>query len=956
LVFVVDVGSAKRLLASAQARCPSPAVKAPRLRLRNGMPSKQSFQIAERTRLDYARDHIEPWKKWGPYLTERQWGTVREDYSENGDAWNYFSHDHARSRAYRWGEDGLGGISDDRQILCFALSMWNGHCSILKERLYGLTNTEGNHGEDVKEYYFYLDSTPTHSYMKYLYKYPQRPFPYVELIENNRNRSRADFEYELIDTGVFGDDRYYDVFVEYAKKSAEDIHIKISVVNRGPDLATIDLLPTMWFRNTWSWMEGSSKPLIKDDSTDNHAVAQACHTDCELQESISQYYLYCDKVVPLLFTDNETNNAKLFGTPNTSVYCKDGINEYIVHRHKEAINPDLTGTKVAAHYRLTIPPGATEIVKLRLRASSVADPFDEFDETFKHRIEEADEFYDELTPETLKGDLPENVDRRRMMRGALSGMLWGKQYFYYDVDLWLREHNVSPWSPSERRRKVRNSSWFHMHNDDIISMPDKWEYPWYAAWDLAFHMIPLILIDPDFAKSQLDLMLRNAYLHPNGQIPAYEWNFGDVNPPVHAYATYHTYLFDRARRDGHGDIDFLRYAFSKLLVNFTWWMNRKDPRGQNVFDGGFLGLDNIGVFDRSAALPMGGVLEQADGTAWMVFFSQQMLNIAIELAQHDPLYEEFAVKFFKHTLWIAAAMDRLGLHRDELWDEKDGFFYDVLRLPNGQAMRLPVRSLVGLLPLCSVVVFEENTWNRIPTFKATALKFVERHAELCANIHLPNLKGHRGRRMLSVCDETKMRLIFRRLFDESEFLSPYGIRSLSKAHMDKPFVFKYGQEEFKVEYVPGESNSGMFGGNSNWRGPIWFPMNQMIIRALLNYYCYFGKDFKVEYPTGSGKELNLYEICQDIMDRLTKIFLQDENGRRPVYGGTEKFQSDPHWKDLILFYEYFHGDNGAGLGASHQTGWTGLVGQILWLRSLMTEDFWLQEAPLKEIAKIAASR
>lgn len=917
----------------------------------------QSFRIPERTRLDYARDHIEPWKKWGPYLSERQWGTVREDYSENGDAWNYFTHDMSRSRAYRWGEDGLAGISDDHQVLCFALAMWNGRCPIVKERLYGLTNTEGNHGEDVKEYYFYLDSTPTHSYMKYLYKYPQRPFPYAELIDGNRNRGKDQFEYELLDTGVFDDDRYYDVFVEYAKKSAEDVHIKITVINRGPDLATIDLLPTLWFRNTWSWKDGGSKPEIRDDSTEQFSAAYACNTDCNLEEFIRQYHLYCDRKVPLLFTENETNNKKLYGTDNENQYCKDGINEFIVHGNHSAINPENCGTKVAAHYKLTIPPGGTEVVRLRLRASALENPLDEFDETFADRIAEAEEFYEELMAPDMRGPGKDKEDRRRVWRQALSGMLWGKQYFYYDVDQWLREHNVSPWSPSSHHAKVRNANWFHMHNDDIISMPDKWEYPWYAAWDLAFHMLPLNLLDSDFAKSQLDMMLRNSYLHPNGQIPAYEWNFSDVNPPVHAFATFHAFMFDRARRDdGKGDIDFLKYAFSKLLVNFTWWVNRKDPRGQNVFDGGFLGLDNIGVFDRSAALPTGGALEQADGTAWMVFYSQQMLNIAVELAQEDPLYEEFAMKFFKHTLWIAAAMDRLGMHSDELWDEKDGFFYDVLRLPNGQAMRLPVRSMVGLLPLCSVVMFEDETWNRIPGFKTQALKFVERHGELCANIHLPNLIGHRGRRMLSVCDETKLRLIFKRLFDEKEFLSDFGIRSLSRAHLDNPFVYKYGNEEFRVEYVPGESNTGMFGGNSNWRGPIWFPMNMLIIRALLNYYSYFGKDFTVEYPTGSGNQMHLFAICQDLMDRLTRIFLRDEEGKRAVYGGTEKFQSDPHWRDHILFYEYFHGDNGAGLGASHQTGWTGLVAQILWLRDLLTEETWLNAAPMKEIAKIAASR
>lgn len=900
---------------------------------------------AERTRLQEAKDKVSPWKDWGPYLSERQWGTVREDYSHNGDAWNYFTHDHSRSRAYRWGEDGLGGISDHHQLLCFSLALWNGQDGILKERLFGLTNSEGNHGEDVKEYYFYLDSTPTHSYMKYLYKYTQHPFPYADLINGNKARTKHDFEYELIDTGVFNDDRYFDVFVEYSKNTADDVLIKISVFNRGPEEAAIEVLPTLLFRNTWSHSEGNAKPNISELKNDAYSAAFAQHHDPAFKEKLSNYYFYCDRTVPLLFTENETNNERIFGTANKSPYVKDGINDFVVAGKIDAVNPAQTGTKMSPHYKLTIAAGASEVVRLRLSANEIENPMKGFDEVVTARKAESDEFYASITPQRLRG----NDQQINVMRQALAGMLWSKQYFNYDVAQWLKDHNVHP---LDHDVQMRNKSWFHMFNDDIISMPDKWEYPWFAAWDLAFHATPLGLVDPDFVKTQLDLVLRSNYIHPNGQIPAYEWNFGDVNPPVHAYATYQAYLFDRERNEGKGDVQFLEYTFSKLMVNFTWWLNRKDPRGHNIFEGGFLGLDNIGVFDRSSPLPTGGQLEQADGTAWMVFFSQQMLNIAIELAQNSTLYERFALKFFEHTIWIAAAMDRPGVHRDELWDEDDGFFYDVLRLPNGKSTRLKVRSMVGLLPMCSVVVFEDQTLKNVPIFRKNLMAFVDRHQDYCQNIHLPTLPGHNNRRMLSVCNESKLRKIFKRLFDEGEFLSPYGIRSLSKYHEDHPYVFHHDNEEFRVDYVPAESNTGMFGGNSNWRGPIWFPVNFLIIRSLLNYYSYYGKDFKVEYPTGSGKECNLFEVAQDIIGRLINIFLPDENGNRPTYGGTEKFQNDPHWRDYHLFYEYFHGDNGAGLGASHQTGWTGIVAMLIYLQSTMTEDTWLKEAPMRKIANV----
>ena len=893
---------------------------------------------AEQNRLLEARDPKTPWKKWGPYLSERQWGTVREDYSDNGDAWNYFTHDQARSRAYRWGEDGLAGISDDHQVLCFALALWNGNDPIIKERAFGLNNSEGNHGEDVKEYYFYLDSTPTHSYMKYLYKYPQAIFPYEDLIVTNRNRSRDELEYELLDTGIFNEDRYFDVFVEYAKADAEDISIKISVSNRGPETATLHVLPTLWFRNTWSWSDASSKPILQKVGNEGQSIVHAHHTEPLFQELLEDYYLYCDGNVPLLFTENETNNARLFAGTNASSYVKDGINNYLVQGQQDAVNPAQMGTKVSPHHQLTVGAGETQVVRLRLSRTAPAqmsNPFTGFDNVFETRLQEADAFYDAITPAKVKAESPDKV---KLMRQALAGMLWSKQYFYYDVDKWLAEHHVTPWSGAEQRKKMRNGEWSHAYCDDIISMPDKWEYPWFAAWDLAFHMLPLSIVDSDFAKSQLDLMLRNDYLHPNGQIPAYEWNFGDVNPPVHAFATMQIYLMDKARNDGKGDINFLRYAFSKLLVNFTWWVNRKDRTGSNVFEGGFLGLDNVGVFDRSSPLPTGGYLEQADGTAWMVFFSQQMLRIAGELALHDPLYEEYVSKFFEHTMWIAGAMDRLGEQQDEMWDEEDGFFYDVLRLPDGTAMRLKVRSMVGLLPLAAVALFEEADIAKLPNFVKRNQAFFSRHPELTANMHLPSQPGAAGRRMLSVFNEPKLRRVLARMLDENEFFSLYGIRALSRYHQEHPFVFHHAGQEFRVDYLPGDSNTGMFGGNSNWRGPVWMPVNFLLLTALWRLYAFYGDSFTVECPTGSGKYMTLFEVAQELGDRLTRIFLPDSNGRRPVYGGSEKFQTDPYWKDLVLFYEYFHGDNGAGIGASHQTGWTGCIARIIQLMGDLTKE------------------
>jgi hypothetical protein len=894
----------------------------------------------EQSRLNEARTHAAPWKKWGPYLSERQWGTVREDYSENGSAWEHFTHDQARSRAYRWGEDGLAGISDDHQVLCFALALWNGQDPILKQRLFGLTNREGNHGEDVKEYYFYLDSTPTHSYMKYLYKYPHAAYPYEDLIQKNRQRDRQALEYELLDTGVFDEDRYFDVFVEYAKAAPEDMCIRITAINRGPETATLHLLPTLWFRNTWTWPEKGSKPALNGRHEGGLSVISAHHTDALFRESLADYSLYCDQQVPLLFTENETNHERFYGGQNASPYVKDGIDNFVVNGHTKTVNFAGQGTKASPHYILDIGSGETRTVCLRLAKDACevpAEPFQDFEQIFSLRIQEADEFYEGITPPAVRVD----PDRAGVMRQAMAGMLWSKQYFYYDLNAWLREHHVGPFSTREARNKARNGEWYHMHNDDIISMPDKWEYPWYAAWDLAFHTLAFQTVDPDFAKSQLDLMLRNDYLHPNGQMPAYEWNFSDVNPPVHAYAVIQIYLSDKERNDGKGDLEFLVYAFSKLLVNFTWWINRKDRLGNNVFEGGFLGLDNIGVFDRSAELPMGGHLEQADGTAWMVFFSQQMLRISVELALHYPLFEEYVVKFFEHTVWIAGAMDRMGENHDKMWDEEDGFFYDVLRLPNGEAFRLKVRSMVGLLPVAAVAIFEEDILEKMPVVRKRIEEFLGRHPELAENVHMAITPGLSGRRMLSTVNEQKLRRILSRMLDENEFLGPHGIRALSRYHLDHPFILNLNGREYRVGYLPRDSDSGMFGGNSNWRGPVWMPVNYLLYVALMRLGAYYGDSFTVEYPTGSGNFMNLFQVAIRLGERLAGTFLRDRSGRRPVFGGAEKFQTDPHWRDNILFYEYFNGDNGAGIGASHQTGWTGLVARIIQLNGSLLEDLFV---------------
>ncbi|MFZ0518700.1 MAG: glucosidase [Acidobacteriaceae bacterium] len=872
----------------------------------------------ESDRLEETRTANVPWKKWGPYLSERQWGTVREDYSQDGNAWDYFSHDQARSRAYHWGEDGLAGISDDKQLLCFSVALWNGKDPILKERMFGLTNSEANHGEDVKEYYFYLDSTPTHSYMKYLYKYPQAEFPYNNLIQTNRGRNRGDMEYELLDTGVFNEDRYFDVFVEFAKQSPEDLLIQISVSNRGPEPATLHVLPTLWFRNIWTWWPGTPKPLLRQlsDKTGYQAIA-ASHAD------LGERYLYCQGDVPLLFTENETNNERIFGQPNTSPYVKDGINNYVVNGKRQAVNPRQSGTKSSAHYQIGIGAGKTATIRLRLSdlpPAAVGDPFRGFAETMESRKREADQFYKSITPSRV------SEDAALVMRQALAGMLWSKQFFFFDVDLWLREHNADPLKSGAR--SMRNSEWFHMLNQHIISMPDKWEYPWFAAWDLAFHAIALSAVDTDFAKQQLDLMLQEFFLHPTGQIPAYEWNFSDVNPPVHAWATIFLYRTEQALK-GKGDIEFLKRSFAKLTMNFSWWVNRKDRFGKNLFEGGFLGLDNIGVFDRSSPLPTGGHLEQADGTAWVSMFCQNMAEIAVELAANDPMYEDMAIKFTNHFVWIARAMNQTG--PEGMWDEEDGFYYDVLRLPDGSARRLKVRSMVGLLPLCATTVVEPWQRERVPRVGKAMFQRLKAMPELRDSIHAtgPGHYGYAERGMVALVNETRLRRILTRMLDEKEFLSPYGIRALSKYHDQHPYIVNVEGQEYRVNYLPAESNTGMFGGNSNWRGPIWMPVNALLIRALLSFYLYYGDKFKIECPTGSGKLMNLFEVAREIANRLERIFLRDSAGRRPVYGGTEKFQTDPHWKDYLLFFEYFHGDNGAGLGASHQTGWTGAIAKII---------------------------
>jgi hypothetical protein len=875
----------------------------------------------EEERLQESQRHKAHWKRWGPYLSERAWGTVREDYSPHGTAWDHFPHDHARSRAYRWNEDGLAGISDRHQMICFAVGLWNGRDPILKERLFGLTGNEGNHGEDVKEYYFYLDSTPTHSYMKYLYKYPQAEFPYGWLAEENRRRGRGAPEFELIDTGVFDSDRYFDVFVEYAKATPEELLIRIHVANRGPETAQVQVLPTIWFRNTWSWGLDERRPRLRQgEPLKDASLIEVNH------HSYGRRCLYCEGSPELLFTENETNHRRLHGSDNESAFVKDGINDYIVHSVKAAVNPEKVGTKAAAHYALTIGPGETATVRLRLTdaepSAARVEPFGaDFDRIFSERQREADEFYATVIPQTLSGDA------RNVMRQGFAGLLWSKQFYHYDVNRWLKGDPAGPEPPAERLRG-RNHEWTNLYNADVISMPDKWEYPWYAAWDLAFHCIPLALVDADFAKEQLVLMLREWYMHPNGQLPAYEWAFGDVNPPVHAWAAWRVYKVEKKRR-GKGDRKFLERVFHKLLLNFTWWVNRKDAEGRNIFQGGFLGLDNIGVFDRSAPLPTGGHIEQSDGTSWMGMYSLNMLAIALELAREDPAYEDVASKFFEHFVYICRALNNMGDEGIELWNVQDGFYYDVLHLPAGRPLPLKVRSMVGLIPLFAIETLVSDVVDTLPGFKRRMQWFIENRPELGEYVETQTTEDLHVRRFLSLVNRHRLRQVLRYMLDEAEFLSPHGIRAVSRFHHDRPYTLSVNGAEHRVDYEPAESSTGLFGGNSNWRGPIWFPVNYLIIESLQKFHYYFGNDYKVECPTGSGQMMTLWQVAGEVSRRLTRIFLRGPDGRRPVYGGTEKFQRDPHWRDLILFYEYFDGDNGSGIGASHQTGWTGLVAKLV---------------------------
>jgi hypothetical protein len=868
-------------------------------------------QPAERTRLAQCTPHELAWKKWGPYLSERQWGTVREDYSPHGNAWEYFPHDHARSRVYRWGEDGLAGFSDNEQRLCLSLALWNGHDPILKERLFGLTNSEGNHGEDVKELYYYLDATPTHSYLKMLYKYPQRAYPYSQLVEENRRRGSNEPEYELIDTGVFEENRYFDVFVEYAQAEVDDVLMRITVHNRGPEAAALHVLPQLFFRNTWSWRQGAPKPRMAL----KHGHVEVHH------DQLGEYRWHADHSPNFIFTDNETNCQRLFDVPNPG-HVKDAFHERVVNHHARAVNPAHEGTKAAAWYRLDVPAGGSVEIRTRLAKPAHTRPFADFDAIFAARSREADEFYAEI-----QHDLPD-ADRRLVQRQAFAGMIWSKQFFYFDVPQWLNGDETQI-APPPQRKQGRNWEWDHLNNADIISMPDKWEYPWYAAWDLAFHTIPLALIDPEFAKEQLVLLTREWYMHPNGQIPAYEWAFGDVNPPVHAWATWRVFQIDRKQRGDEGDLKFLERVFHKLMLNFTWWVNRKDAEGRNVFQGGFLGLDNIGVFDRSATLPTGGHIDQADGTSWMAMYALNLMRIALELAQHNNVYEDVATKFFEHFLHIAEAMSQFGADSGGLWDDVDKFYYDVLHTPDGRTTPLKVRSMVGLIPLFAVETLEPELLERVPEFAARLEWFLSYRPDLAQLVSHWDQPGRGKRRLLSLLRGHRMKKLLNRMLDESEFLSDYGVRAISKVHERDPYVFKVNGMDLFVRYLPAESDSGLFGGNSNWRGPIWFPVNFLIIESLQKFHHYYGDDFLVECPTGSGQLRTIDHVADEIATRLERLFLKDERGVRPVLGQYPQLQADPHFRDYVLFHEYFHGDTGRGVGAAHQTGWTGLVAKLL---------------------------
>jgi hypothetical protein len=865
---------------------------------------------AEAKRLVAARGGA-GWRRWGPYLSERQWGTVREDYSEHGNAWEYLPHDHARSRAYRWGEDGIAGFGDDQLYLCLGLALWNEQDPILKERLFGLTNSEGNHGEDVKELYYYLDATPSHSWMRMLYKYPQAAFPYAQLVEENRRRGAGEPEYELLDTGIFDDDRYFDVEVTYAKAAPDDILMEVTATNRGSDAAPLHLLPQLWARNTWSWKPGGQKPLLRHVG-EREVLA--------VHPLLPPMRLKCDGAPELLFCDNESNTGRLWGQAAAG-YFKDGINDHVVAGKHDAINPDRTGTKAAAHYRVEVPGGSAVRLRLRLQPDGVPGGFDDFDDLMSLRRAEADAFYAALQSDVC------DTDARDVQRQALAGMLWSKQFYYFDIPEWLRGDPLQP-RPPEGRRRGRNAEWEHLNNADIVSMPDKWEYPWYAAWDLAFHCVALAHIDPDFAKDQLLLLTREWYMHPNGQLPAYEWAFGDVNPPVHAWAAWRVYQMDHDR-NGTGDRRFLEAVFHKLMLNFTWWVNRKDAEGRNIFQGGFLGLDNIGIFDRSAPLPTGGHINQSDGTAWMAMYTLNLMRIALALAEDNHVYEDIATKFFEHFLYIARAMTDIGGTGVGLWDETDEFYYDVLHLPDQGHVPLRVRSMVGLIPLFAVEVLDGCVFSRLPEFTRRLRWFLDYRPDLAALVSRWTEGNSEERHLLSLLRGHRMKRLLARMLDETEFLADFGVRAVSKHHERHPFEFEHQGNRFGIGYVPGEGTSNLFGGNSNWRGPIWMPVNYLLIESLRRFHRYYGDDFTVECPTGSGEYLNLSQVADELSSRLSRLFLKDGSGRRPVFGDSPRHRDDPAFRDHVLFHEYFHGDTGRGIGASHQTGWTGLVALLL---------------------------
>lgn len=858
----------------------------------------------ERERLEEEREKKKHWRRWGPYLSERQWGTVREDDSENDDVWEAFTHEHSRSRAYRWGEDGIAGISDNHQRLCFSFAFWNGEDPILKERLFGLTNLEGNHGEDVKEYYFYVDNTPTHSYMRYLYKYPHCAFPYTQIVQENQKRGLNDPEYELIDTGIFEGNRYFDIILEYAKVSPDDLLVQITIVNRGAEAKKIHLLPTLWFRNTWSFGKNEKKPLLKK----NDQMVASEHP------SLGKHFLYFEEPLEVLFTENETNLQKVYGIPNRTPYVKDAFHEYLIHGVKTAVNPSLTGTKCAVHYERLIGPGESQTVRLRLSDNpELKNPFSDFDKLFSQRREEADQFYNSLALPNLSPEL------RAIQRQAFAGMLWNKQFYHYVIEEWLKQ---------KPRQFKRNADWIHLYNDDILSVPDKWEYPAFFSWDTAFQTLPLAMIDPEFAKRQLTLLTREWYMHPSGQIPAYEWSFSDVNPPVHAWAAWRIYKIEK-KIYGREDRIFLERTFQKLLLNFTWWVNRKDAKGKNVFQGGFLGLDNISIFNRSDILPPGTELYQSDATSWMGMYCLNMLTIALELSKEEPSYEDMASKFFEHFLYIAEAVNYPRETTYPLWDEEDGFYYDVLQKPDGSYFPLKLRSMVGIIPLFAITTLSPEDLELFGDFRKRMEWFLDHRKDLCGKAACFRTSGMGNRKLLSIVSPERLKRLLQKILDENEFLSPYGIRSLSKYHQAHPYTLRLDDHEYTVYYEPSDSYSKLFGGNSNWRGPIWFPLNMLIIESLQKFHHYLGDDFKVECPTGSGKYMNLWEVAGEISKRLMRIFTVGDKGERPLYGGSAIFQKDPHWKDFILFYEYFHGDNGAGIGASHQTGWTGLIAKLI---------------------------